>query len=111
MSANVVSNFEVGSTVNVKCTAGKGMFPHELGVLIRGKDQFYESMIDAELVKVVGEPNDRDERPATVKATVVNINCTNILVELPRQVVAGGRRIWIPMAEVATHEHSVSTGD
>lgn len=111
MSQNVACKLEIGSTVKVKCTASSGMFPHELGILVRGRDQFYEAMIDAELVSLVGEPNDRDERPATVKAIVANVNCTNVLVELPRQVVAGGRRIWIPISEVVGYGDSVETGD
>jgi hypothetical protein len=111
MSGNVACNLEIGSTVQVKCTAGKGMFPHELGVLLQGKDQFYEAMIDAELVQLTGEPNDDGERPASVGARVVSVNCENVLVELPRQVVTGGRRIWVPKSEVTADGDSLAASD
>ena len=111
MSQNVACNFEIGSTVSVKCTARKGMFSHELAVLIRGRDQWYESLVDAELVCLQENEGDGVQRPATIRATVVNVNCTNVLVELPRQVVAGGRRIWIPTSEVVGYGDSVTTGD
>jgi hypothetical protein len=92
--------FVVSSTVQVKCTAGKGMFAYEKAVLIRGKDGSYESMMDSDLVHIEGDSPEGDEIPAVVDAVVVKVNCESVLVELPRQVIAGGRRIWVPMTEV-----------
>ncbi|HVA48413.1 MAG TPA: hypothetical protein VNH11_18760 [Pirellulales bacterium] len=112
MSQSLACNLAIGSTVRVKCTATRGMFPYELGVLVRGRDQFYETMVDAELVQVEGgEIPDDEARPATIKAQVVNVNGENVLVELPRQVVTGDRRIWVPISEVAGYGDSVATGD
>jgi hypothetical protein len=108
----VARSFPVSSTVQIKCKAGKGMFPYEAGVLIQGTDRFYESMMDLELVHLEGgEEIGDDDQPATIEATVINVNCTSLLVELPRQVVAGGRRVWIPMSEVASDGHFVEAGN
>jgi hypothetical protein len=108
MSRNLACNLEIGSAVQIKCTAGTGMFSHELSILLRGKDRFYESMVDAELVSVSDDGYDDDsERPATIEAQVVNVNDESVLVELPRQVVTGGRRVWVPISEVANYGDSL----
>jgi hypothetical protein len=43
-------------------------------------------------------------------AKVIKINGVNLLVELPRQVVAGGRRVWIPKTEAHPNGASISSG-
>ena len=93
--------------VSLKCKTGRGMFPHELAVLIKGVDGYYESMVDAELVKVSAE----SQETGWIDVGVVKYNGTGVLVELPRQVVSGGRRIWVPESEVDTHGHTLSAGD
>ena len=85
----------------LRCTAGRGMFAHEAGVSIQGSDRCYESMIDSELVTILdGQILGDDDVPALVTVTIVETNGSKILVELPRQVVAGGRRIWVNKSEV-----------
>jgi len=89
------------TTARLRCTAGSGMFDHEAGVLIQGVDRWYESMIDRDLVSIA-EPaaSDQEAQAAWVDVNVIQANGTKLLVELPRQVVSGGRRIWVPRSEV-----------
>lgn len=91
--------FQVGDTVGLKCTAGRGMFPHEAGVLITGADRNYESMIDSDLLELESELGDA-ATPCVVKVSVVKVNGLTLLIELPRQVVVGGRRIWVSQSQV-----------
>ncbi len=92
--------FQIGK---LRCTAGRGMFAHEAGVSIRGSDRCYESMIDSDLVAIQdGQILGDDDVPALVMVTIVKTNGSKMLVELPRQVVAGGRRIWVSKSEVQT---------
>lgn len=90
------------TTLELKCLAGTGMFSHEAAVLIRGKDQNYEVLVDAELVQL----DDRDpvltdeQRPATMDVTLVKEDGDSVLIELPRQTVSGGRRIWVAKSQV-----------
>lgn len=86
----------------LRCLAGSGMFAHEASVLIQGEAQHYESMVDRELVHATGVEigTGTEEVSALLDVTVVKVNGTAMLVELPRQVVSGGRRIWVPKAEV-----------
>ena len=93
------ATFQIGDTVELKCMAGRGMFPHEAGVLIEGSQRNYEAMIDSDLLEYESELGDVNI-PCIVKVGVVKVNDTKILVELPRQVVAGGRRIWVPQSQV-----------
>ena len=68
-----------------------GMFPHEVGILIQGADRWYESMVDSELVTAL------DQSTARIPVEVVerDRDVKRVLIQLPRQVVAGGRRIWV----------------
>ncbi|HEX4413657.1 MAG TPA: hypothetical protein VH107_08510 [Lacipirellulaceae bacterium] len=97
ISAQAILN--VGGQVKVKCQAMQGVFHHEVGVLIRGSEGSYESLLDAEMV-TLDEPLDDGQKPGTLRATVVKVNGVKVLVELPRQVVSGGRRVWIPKTEI-----------
>lgn len=102
MSSHSACKFEAASAVQVKCVAGRGMFPHESGILIRGTDRFYEAIVDSDLLHSGDDRRpDAGEYSATIDALIVKVNCDSLLVELPRQVVSGGRRIWIPISEVA----------
>jgi hypothetical protein len=85
---------------HLRCFATRGMFPHECAVTIKGKDRRYESMIDEELLRLDGTINGDREVLGKVNVEVVNVNGEDVLVELPRQVVSGGRRIWVPRSEV-----------
>ena len=89
----------VGKTVLLKCTASRGMLRHEAGVLIQGAERHYESMVDVKLVHLDSKLGE-DEISATLDVQVVKTNGENVLIELPRQVVAGGCRIWVPQSEV-----------
>lgn len=93
---------QADSVVNVKCQAATGMFPHEAGVLIKGAEGMYEALIDSELVSTAsGNRLSEQDQPASVRAIVVKVNGKGVLVELPRQVISGGRRIWVPISEVS----------
>ena len=95
------------NTISLKCTAGPGMFPHESGILIKGADRYYETMVDSEFLKLNADAKDT----AWIDVGVVQVNGTNVLIELPRQVVAGGRRIWVPESEVDAHGHPLAACD
>lgn len=91
----------ITGSARLKCMAGRGMFPHETGILIRGVDQFYESILDSELVHPTGiSTATGEDAPALIEVEVIKVNGAQLLVELPRQVVSGGRRIWVPRTEV-----------
>jgi hypothetical protein len=88
-------------TAQLKCLAGRGMFPHESAVLIRGVTQHYEAMIDSELINLRDDATTVDERQGVVEVQIIKVNEEgHRLVELPRQVVNGGRRIWVPVSEI-----------
>ena len=111
MSQSADCKFAIGSTVTVKCKASKGVLPHEVGILIRGTDQFYESLVDDDLVRLEDGDLAGGEQEAFINAQVVNDKCENVLVELPRQVVTAGRRIWVPKSEVTAYGNSVAAGN
>ena|ERR1051326_4259779 len=98
-----MSTVEIERSVCLKCQAGRGMFEHEAAVLIRGVDQSYESMIDSEFVRLAddGKEITDDYQPAFIEVQIIKESADAYLVELPRQVVSGGRRIWVPKSEVS----------
>ena len=105
---------DIGSAL-LKCTVQSSVFPHELGVLIQGVDRGYESLIDAALVQT---ENLDDGQPHSGRVAITIIKKDKernaLLVELPRQVVMGGRRVWVPESEVeyiTADEHSLSESD
>jgi hypothetical protein len=89
------------TTAKLKCKAARGMFAHEAGILFRGSERNYESMLDSKFVHfdAGGELGD-DDASALVDVGVLEINCQNVLVELPRETISGGRRVWVPKSEV-----------
>ena len=87
-------------TAKIRCIAGKGMFPHESAVLIKGIDRWYESMIDSELLEFESESAVGDDQPARIDVDIIDRQSGSALIELPRQVVVGGRRIWVPDSEL-----------
>jgi hypothetical protein len=97
-----MASIQNAKTARLKITAGKGMFPHECGVLIKGSDRCYESMIDSELVTLDKDGSPEEGATGWVEVGVVSVNCEKVLVEFPRQVVSGGRRIWVPKSELGT---------
>lgn len=85
----------------LKCVAGQGVFPHEASVLIRGAQESYESLIDRQLVALTHEAQwGEDDVAAFIDVDVIDERETLLLVELPREVVFGGRRIWVAKSEV-----------
>jgi hypothetical protein len=111
--ANMSQTVSAAQSASLRCIAGKGMFPYEAGVLIRGADQYYESMIDRDLVHTRRDcvSNDAGEIEALVHVDVIKVNGDRVLVELPRQVVSGGRRIWVSKTEVEMHGDPVSSSN
>lgn len=74
--------------VKVACKVRKGFLENELLVEVKGKDgKTHETWAEKEQVEagsntmVVREIQDSDE---------------NILIELPNETTAGGRRLWVP---------------
>jgi len=92
---------------SLKCEPGDGMFPHEKSVLIAGVERNYEMLVDAEFVRLSGE----SDQTGWIDVTPVTTQGDRVLVELPRQVISGGRRIWVPASELDTHGHSLAAGD
>jgi hypothetical protein len=91
----------------LKCRVRTSPFEHEFDVLIEGMDHQYESFIDKSLVDV-SDDLVSDERPVCgkVKVSLVADDSARdaVLVELPRQVVMGGRRIWVPRSSLEIAE-------
>lgn len=86
---------------NLKVLASTGALSHEAGITIQGVDGTYEAFVDSDLVRPEnGEPLTREDRRATIAVDVVKVNNGHVLVELPRQVMLGGRRVWVPATEV-----------
>lgn len=88
-------------TAQLKCQAGRGMFSHEAGILFRGAERNYESMLDLKFVHTAADsPLGDVDVDAWIEVNIVEVNCQNVLIELPRQTVFGGRRVWVPKSEV-----------
>lgn len=86
---------------NLKVLASLGVLSHEAGISIRGVDGTYESFVDRDMVNPENsEPLTDEDRPATIAVDMLKVDNGCVLVELPREVVAGGRRIWVPATEV-----------
>jgi hypothetical protein len=99
MPSPQVLSHPVRSTLKV--LASTGALSHEAGITIRGIDGTYESFVDSELVNPEnGEPLTHQDKRATIAVNVIKVDNGNVLIELPRQVVVGGRRIWVPASEV-----------
>lgn len=87
-------------TVRIKCRVGPGMFSYESGILIHGVDRYYESMVDTDLVQIEDGPAANGDNPGTIGVRIIRRDGDRVLIELPREVVAGGRRIWVSASEV-----------
>ena len=70
---------------------------HETGILIDGLGLQYESIVDDRLILRTNASNMAKIRVAIVAS---DENRAAYLVELPRQVTMGGRRIWVPKTTV-----------
>ena len=94
-----------GQDVWLKCEATPGMFAYECAVVINGCGRRYETMIDKEFILFPQESSDnRQGRSACIKVSPISIDEVQrtVLVELPRQIVGGGRRIPVPLSEIDT---------
>lgn len=101
MSSAIIANRATHDHRHLKVLASLGVLSHEAGISIRGVDGTYESFVDREMVNPENnEPLSDEDRPATIEVDLVKVDNGRALVELPRQVVAGGRRIWVPATEV-----------
>lgn len=88
---------------SLRCTATKGTFPHEVDVAIQGADgAWYESLMDSCVVFVDGALSMDEEKEGNVQVVIIHRAPAkkSVLVELPRQVVGGGRRIWVSENDV-----------
>jgi hypothetical protein len=102
--------FIEGGFIWVNCQVTEGALGHEYGVLVQGADGQHESMVDTDIVSVEEVPKGDVVTKGKLPAKVIKINGVNLLVELPRQVVAGGRRVWIPKTEAHPNGASISSG-
>ncbi len=85
----------------LKCLAGPGVFPHEASVVIRGVQASHESMIDRQFVDLSGEAGwGEHDVAAFIDVEIVDERDAMLLVELPRETVFGGRRVWVAKSEV-----------
>ncbi len=87
-------NLVEGEKIFVRCRSIPGVFSHERGRLRFWCKKTYESLVDQNFVKGV-------EDKSKVIASVVKVNGDTILIELPGEVIAGNRRVWINKTEVA----------
>jgi hypothetical protein len=81
----------------LNCHITGGVQEHETGVLIDGVEQQYEAIVDDRLIARHNGANAGQIRVAIVAADDTR---AAYLVELPRQVTMGGRRIWVPKTSV-----------
>ncbi|MDX1963601.1 MAG: hypothetical protein SFX18_10635 [Pirellulales bacterium] len=103
VTATQVETCKTLNKVFVKCRAARGFLGGELGIVIQGVDQSYESFVEPDHVRFADGriPQNEEEKPGLIEAGIVQVNCDSMLVELPRQVITAGRRVWIPKSEVA----------
>ena len=98
-------SIERGQIVLLKCEAKGGMFAYECAVIVKGCGRRYETMIDKELIIFATSSESEGDCHAQsgwVKVSAISIDedQRSALVELPRQIVGGGRRITVPLSEI-----------
>ena len=82
----------------LKCKFEPGAMKHEVAIYVTGVDGIFESWTDPRDIEV--------EDPASgsgfVPVRVINEDTikNRALVELPVEVIMGGRRIWVPLTSV-----------
>ena len=78
---------------------GRGPLVYERSLMFDGAETSYESWADADQVKVVEQEDalEKGQARGLVSVLVVSEDAERqrVLVELPREVVMGGRRVWV----------------
>ena len=82
----------------LKCTFEPGAMKHEVAIYVTGVDGIFESWTDPRDIEV----EDSASGSGFVPVRVINEDTTRnrALVELPVEVIMGGRRIWVPLTSV-----------
>ena len=87
---------------HLKCMVGAGPLAHERSFWVDGVGQRYESWTDAEQVTLSngGPLSGEDLAPGLVPVLIVKEEQLRVLVQLPREVVMGGRRVWVDAGQL-----------
>src|SRR5579862_1843888 len=88
----------------LECRVTKGVFPHERTIYVDGEDRGYESCADAGKVELQTDESDLENKPTVpglvrVRVVTLDEDRHRALVELPEEVVMGGRRVWVAVAK------------
>lgn len=90
----------------LRCRVAKSAMAHERSLIVEGVGKEYESWADSRAVQLLEGEDERSlessEAQGLVTVRVVDNDATNglLLVELPEQVIMGGRRVWVPAGSV-----------
>jgi hypothetical protein len=84
----------------IEVRVGSAPIRWERALWVDGFDRSYESLASDEEVRLLdGEPTEQSTVPGLVRVVVVSedLEQGRALVQLPREVVMGGRRIWVSL--------------
>jgi len=86
----------------LECRVGLGAMAHERVLYVEGVDRVYETWADSRDVRVLKGDLDDAQALGEVDVVVVSREPARkaVLVELPNEVVLGGRRVWVPTSRV-----------
>jgi hypothetical protein len=90
------------NAADMEVRVGTAPIRWERSLWLDGVDQSYESSAATEDIRLLeGEPDDerRSIVPGLVRVIVLSEDSEGrrALVQLPREVVMGGRRVWVPL--------------
>lgn len=90
----------------VECRVARGAIARELMVYVEGEEREYESWADPGKVEVPSELDAEASVPGYVHIRVVRRDDEHgrALIELPQEVVMGGRRIWVATSKLKTKD-------
>jgi hypothetical protein len=80
----------------LKCKFEPGAMAHEVAIFVTGIEGEFESWADPRDIEV----EDRATGAGFVPVRVIDEDTTRALVELPVEVIMGGRRIWVPLTSI-----------
>lgn len=81
----------------LKCNIMGNVQSYETGILIDGLEREYELIVDEQFV---ARNNGTNAGQIDVDIVVADDDRDAYLIELPRQVTMGGRRVWVPKKTV-----------
>ena len=87
----------------LECQVSKGVLAHEVALRFDGVEQPYESWADERQVDTGGRSLSAAESvPGFVRVCIVarKPESGRLLVQLPEEVVVGGRRVWVSGQQV-----------